>query len=299
MAYQATIGGADAVQRLPRVRRITPHDLIDSLKKGLDDFRAMPTHALFLCIIYPIAGLVIARLTIGYDFLPLLFPLASGFALVGPVMALGVYELSRRRERGLDADWTHAFDLLQAESFRAIVALALMLLAIFVVWIATANAIYVAHFGYAAPASVGAFLHDVMTTDAGHRLILIGNVVGFVFAVVAFTVSVVGFPLLLDREIGAVAAAATSVKAVLRNPFTMALWGVIVATALLLGSLPLFIGLAVVIPILGHSTWHLYRKVVVSDLPPREMHPRPPKGRRYAADFPAALFPFYDKNKRT
>src|SRR6266853_6095130 len=121
MAYQETMSGARAAQGLPRVRKIAPHDLIDALKKGLDDFRAMPTHALFLCIVYPVAGLFIAAATVGLDFLPLLYPIASGFALVGPVMALGVYELSRRRERGLDADWTHAFDLLQAESFRAIV----------------------------------------------------------------------------------------------------------------------------------------------------------------------------------
>jgi uncharacterized membrane protein len=293
------ITSAGAVRRLPRVRRIAPHDLVDALKKGLDDFRAMPTHALFLCLIYPIAGLVIARATVGFDFLPLLYPLASGFALVGPVMAIGVYELSRRREHGLDVDWTHAFDLLQAESFRAILALGLLLLTLFFVWIAAANAIYVTHFGYAPPASIAAFLHDVFTTDAGRGLMVIGNIVGFVFALVVFMISAVSFPLLLDREIGAIAAAATSVKVVLRNPLTMTLWGLIVAAALLIGSLPLFIGLAVVVPVIGHSTWHLYRKVVVADMPPRALHPRPPKGRRYAADFPSALFPFYDKETRT
>jgi uncharacterized membrane protein len=213
-------------------------------------------------------------------------------------MALGVYELSRRREKGLEAGWEHAFDLLQAQSFRAVAAFGLGLLAIFVIWIAVADAIYVAFFGYAAPESIGAFLRDVLTTEAGHRMILIGNGVGFVFALGAFAISVVAVPLLLDREIGAIAAAATSVKAVLRNPLTMALWGLIVAAALVIGSLPLFVGLAVVIPVLGHATWHLYRKVVVPDLAPREIQPRPQKGRRYAADFPAALFPFYDKNTR-
>jgi uncharacterized membrane protein len=297
MAYQETISGAQA-HGLPRVRKIALHDLIDALKKGLGDFRAMPTHALFLCIVYPIAGLFIAAATIGLDFLPLLYPIVSGFALVGPVMALGVYELSRRRERGLDADWSHAFDLLHAKSFRTIMAFGLVLVAIFVVWIAVADAIYVAYFGYAAPESIGAFVRDVLTTDAGRRMILVGNGVGFLFALVAFSISVVAVPLMLDREIGAIAAAATSVKAVVRNPLTMGLWGLIVGVALLIGSLPLFIGLAVVIPVLGHATWHLYRKVVVSDLPPREIQPRPQKGRRYAADFPAALFPFYDEDTR-
>ena len=134
---------------------------------------------------------------------------------------------------------------------------------------------------------------------AGHSLILVGNVVGFLFAVVAFVISVVAFPLLVDRDIGATAAAATSFKAVLRNPVTMALWGLIVAVALLIGSLPLFFGLAVVIPVLGHATWHLYRRVVVNDLPHREVQPHPPKGPRYAADFPAVLFPVRDRETRS
>jgi uncharacterized membrane protein len=298
MAYQETIGAATATHSLPRVRAITPRDLIDVLASGFDDFWAMPTHVIFLSMIYPFAGVIIAVATFGYDLLPLLYPMAAGFALVGPFAAIGIYELSRRREQGLDTDWTHAFDLLQAESVRAILALGLILLAIFAVWIAVAHAIYVAHFGDAPPESIGGFVRQVLTTEAGHRMILIGNGVGFLFALVAFAISVVAFPLLIDRNISATAAAATSVKAVLRNPFTMALWGLIVAAALFIGSLPLFVGLAVAIPVLGHSTWHLYRKVVVPDLSPREVHPTPPKRRRYAADFPAVLFPIYDKEPR-
>ncbi len=298
MAYQETIGAAGRAPSLPHVRAITPRDLVDVLAKGFDDFWAMPTHVIFLSLIYPFIGIVIAWVMSSSDLLPLLYPMAAGFALVGPIAAIGLYELSRRREQGLDTAWTHAFDLLQVESFRAILALGLILLVIFGVWIAVAQAIYVAHFGYGRLESIDAFVRQVLTTDAGHRMILVGNGVGFLFALVAFAISVVAFPLLIDRNISATAAAATSVKAVLRNPLTMALWGLIVAAALLIGSLPLFVGLAIVIPVLGHSTWHLYRKVVVPDLPPREAHPTPPKGRRYAADFPAVLFPVYDKEPR-
>ena len=298
MADQETIGTAGATHSLPRVRAITPRDLIDVLAKGFDDFWAMPTHVIFLSLIYPIAGIIIAGVTLGYDLLPLFYPMAAGFALVGPFAAIGLYQLSWRREQGLDAGWEHAFDLLEANSFRAILALGLILLVIFGLWIAVAQAIYVAHFGYAPPDSIDAFVRQVLTTDAGRRMILVGNGVGFLFALVAFSISVVAFPLLIDRNISATGAAATSVKAVLRNPLTMALWGLIVAGALLIGSLLFFVGLAVVIPVLGHSTWHLYRKVVVPDLPPREAHPTPPKGRRYAADFPAVLFPVYDKEPR-
>ena len=291
MTYQNSMHAAAAApEALPRVRRIAPHDLYDALAKGIDDFVAMPTHAIFLCLIYPVAGLVIAGVTFGFNVLWLIYPLATGFALIGPVAAIGLYELSRRREQGLQADWSHAFDLLQADSFRSIAALALVLLALFGIWIVVAQTIYWAHFGYLVPQSMDAFARQVLTTEAGHRMILIGNATGFLFAVAAFTLSVVAFPLLIDRKIGAAAAAATSVRAVLRNPFTMALWGLIVAVALLLGSLPLFAGLAVVVPVLGHATWHLYRKVVVPDRPEREIQPPRPDVQRYAADFPSVLF---------
>ena len=299
MAYQETSATAGATASLPRVRTITPRDLVDALAKGLGDFRAMPTQVIFLCLIYPIAGLIIARMTFGYELLPLLYPLASGFALIGPVAAVGLYELSRQREQGREPSWRHAFDLLHAESLRAILALGLVLVALFTIWIAVAQAIYVAHFGYGSPESISEFVRQVLTTDPGRRMIVIGNAVGFLFALLAFIISVVAFPLLIDRKISATAAAATSVKAVLHNPLTMALWGLIVALVLLVASLPFFVGLAVAIPVLGHSTWHLYRKVVEPDLPPREVHPAPPKGPRYAADFPAVLFPVHDKPHRS
>ena len=157
MTYQASTSANAAPRALPRVRTITPRDLIDALSKGIDDFAAMPTHALFICLIYPVAGLVIAGATFGFNLLWLIYPLATGFALVGPVAAIGLYELSRRREQGLDADWSHAFDLMQAESFRSIAAVGLVLLAIFGVWIGVAQTIYWAHFGYLVPESMGAF----------------------------------------------------------------------------------------------------------------------------------------------
>ena len=296
MAYQENYRESTAtVEPLPRVRAITPRDLVGVLNKGIDDFAAMPTHALFVSLIYPIAGLVIGIAMSGLNLLWLFYPLAAGFALIGPVAAVGLYELSRRREQGLDTSWSHAFDLLQADSFRSIAALGLVLLVLFGIWIAVAQTIYWAYFGYVVPESIDNFARQVLTTDAGHRMILVGNAVGFLFALIAFMISVVAFPLLLDRRIGAAAAAATSVKAVLRNPITMALWGLIVAVALLLGSLTFFVGLAVIVPVLGHATWHLYRKVVVPDLAPREVQPAAPEVERYAADFPSVLFTGWGK----
>lgn len=289
MANQDVFATA-ATAPLPAIRKITLSDLREALAKGLDDFWAMPTHVVFISLIYPIVGLFLARLAFGYEVLPLLFPLAAGFALIGPFAAIGLYELSWRREQGLDASWRHAFDVFHSPSFGAIAALGLVLTAIFVVWVAVANAIYIAYFGYATPPSVGHFVEQVLTTSAGWRLIVVGNAVGFLFAVAASMLSVIAFPLLIDRNVGAAAAALTSVRAVLKNPLPMVAWGLIVTALLVLGSIPFFIGLAVVMPLLGHSTWHLYRKVVESDMHAPEEHRRPPRNPRYAAEFPASLF---------
>ena len=290
MAHVHFLMGADSIHARPAVRTIRLADLKDALRRGLADFSVMPTHVAFLCLIYPIVGLVLARLTLGYDVLPLLFPLAAGFALVGPFAAIGFYELSRRREQGLPISWADAFDVLRSPSRGAIAALGLLLLTIFVIWIAVAQAIYIANFGYEAAASIPHFLDQVFTTPAGWTLIIVGNFVGFLFAVAVLAISVVSFPLLVDRDVGAVEAVLTSMRAVARNPITMAAWGMIVAALLVIGSLPFFFGLAVAVPVLGHSTWHLYRKLVEPNLNPHQEHPRPPQRRRYAAQFPAALF---------
>ena len=247
---------------LPAVRRITVADLGDILARGVDDFAAFRTDVVFLCMVYPLAGFVLARLAFGYDFLPLLFPLASGFALVGPVAAGGLYEMRRRRERGDAVSWADAFDVFRAPSFGSIVLFGLMLMAIFAIWLNAAVAIYDLTLGPEAPQSVATFARDVFTTDRGWALTVVGVGVGFLFAVLVLAISVVSVPLLLDRDVGLAAAVGTSLRAVAVNPGPMAVWGLIVAFGLVLGSIPLFLGLIVVMPVLGHATWHLYRRVV-------------------------------------
>ena len=253
--------GADASIR-PNIRRIGTADLKDALVKGFADFNAMPTHLIFLGLIYPILTLVCARAYAGLDVLPLVFPLLAGYTLIGPLVATGMYELSRRREQGLYTSRANAFEVFRSPSILATGVLGVVLMVIYFGWLLAAWAIYVLNFGDVAPDSVTEFARQVFTTPAGWALIIEGSGAGFLFAVAVLTLSVVSFPLLLDRDVGVMMAIKTSIRAVVANPVAIAIWGVVVAVALILGSLPFFVGLAVVMPVLGHATWHLYRKIV-------------------------------------
>ena len=262
VANETAIAEEDASSARLIVRTIGVGDLRDALSKGLVDFEAMPTHLVFLCLMYPILMLIIARVAAGYDVLPLVFPLLAGYTLIGPLVATGMYELSRRREQGLDISRSHAFDVLRFASIGAIARLSVILMTIYFAWLGTAWAIYERTFGGVVPASIAEFALQVIATPSGWTLIFVGCGAGFIFANVAFALSVVSFPMLVDRDVGVATAVQTSVRAVLANPITMGMWAFIVASALLIGSLPFFVGLAVVLPVLGHATWHLYRKVV-------------------------------------
>jgi uncharacterized membrane protein len=263
MAHVLT--GAE-IGAVPRVQKIDVADIKLALAKGLGDFLAVPSHAIFLAIIYPIVGLVVVRAALGGALMPLIFPIVAGFALVGPFAGIGLYELSRRRELGLDATAGHIIvDIFQSPALGSVAALGIVLMVVFLAWLAAAQHIYRALFGPLAPQSVGAFLQDLATTPAGHMLIIVGNGVGFLFAVLVLVMSVISFPLMLDRHVGVATAVATSCRVVAANPVAMAFWGFIVAAGLVVGSAPLLFGLAVVIPVLGHATWHLYRAVIPAD----------------------------------
>ncbi len=246
----------------PVIHKIGVADLKDAMVKGLADFKAMPTHLVFLCLIYPILTLLFARAYAGYDVLPLIFPLIAGYTLIGPLVATGMYELSRRREQGLDTSRWKAFRVLQKHAIRSIGLLGALLLVIYLAWLLMALNLWEKNFGTGTPESIGEFLTQVFLTEDGWELIIVGSGVGFLFATVVFTLSVVSFPMLIDRDVGIVMAVTTSIKAVVANPVTMGMWGFIVTATLFIGALPFFVGLAIVLPVLGHATWHLYRQVV-------------------------------------
>lgn len=251
----------DYVHEALPVRKIGVSDLVDALRLGWADFMAKPSHIIFLGLIYPVAGLLLAQLSINNNVLPLLFPLLAGFALIGPFAGLGLYEISRRRELGLDTSWRHALDVFDARSIRSILILGGMLFVLFGIWLWAAMAIYGWAFRGQDPGSIGAFITSVTTTADGFRLIVVGHMVGLAFAIVALMLSAVSFPLLLDKHTDVGVAIATSTRAVLKNPVTMSLWGGIITLALGVGALTAFVGLAIFIPVLAHASWHLYRKI--------------------------------------
>lgn len=265
MATFHVMAGPDEMVARPAIRRIGFSDVFDALSRGFDDFRARPSHYAFLCLIYPICGVVLVTWSSGANMLPLIFPLMAGFALLGPFLAVGLYEISRRRELGLDASWRHALEVRRSPALPAILAVGAMLTVLFVAWLLVAQDLYVSLFGPEPPQSLALFLASIFAREEGTLLMLAGNAIGFCFALVALSTTVIAFPLLIDRDVGAVSAVATSLRATLLNPAPVALWGLIVAALLVVGTIPLFVGLAVVMPILGHATWHLYRKLVADE----------------------------------
>jgi uncharacterized membrane protein len=258
----------ESIAHLPEVRRLTIVDLRQALQKGVEDFVACRTDVMFLCLLYPVIGIFLTWLALDRDLLPLLFPAISGFALLGPVAGIGLYEMSRRREQGLDTNWITAFSVISSPSFGAILVLGLFLLGVFTAWLFTAGGLYAFFLGSEPPQSATAFLHEVLTTGPGWGLIVVGMAVGFLFAIFVLTISLVSFPLLLDRDVGIPVAVATSMRVAAFNPGPVAAWGLFVAVSLALGSLPFFLGLIVVLPILGHATWHVYRAAVT---PPQRL----------------------------
>jgi len=255
------------------VRRIGAADLNASLSEGWSDFMEMRGDIIFLAVLYPLIGIVAAVATVGNALLPRFLPIVAGTGLLGPVAAVGFYEMARRREMGLHSNWPHFLDVRKRPSFDEIASVSGLLFAIFALWLLAAAALYVLLWGvwnppwltsfvWYEPHSIGDFLSKLFGTARGWALIVIGAAIGGVFAALVLAVSVVSMPLLVDCDVSAAAAVKTSMRATRENAGVMLRWGLTVAALLVLGSIPLFIGLAVVLPWLGYSTWHLYTRLV-------------------------------------
>jgi len=250
----------------PTIHKLSLADLEDALLKGVEDFKAKPTFGAFVIFIYPLVTLAAFMVVFNYDWLPLVFPTVSGLLLIGPFVTIGMCEVSRRRELGQDISGLGAFDFRRSASSQDIVLLGLLLVALFFFWLATAMTIFGLTLGdpwQSAPAELGVgFVQRLFTTGAGWTLIIVGNAFGLLFAITALCVGALSFPLLLDKPVGIGVAVQTSIRVVLANPIMMMVWGLVVVLSMVIGALPLLLGLSLTIPILGHATWHLYRKAI-------------------------------------
>jgi len=262
MAYETSFRDIQVRSTEIGIRRIGLNDLRQALKEGYDDFNAMPTLGVFLTVLYPLFALLLTLSLIGKSLLYLAFPMVAGLTLIGPAVSVFLFELSRRRERGLDVRWRSAFDFVHSASFAPILALSILMMLFYLAWLFMAQFLYFGMFGVDPPVSASDFVNQLVTTRRGMGLAVYGVLLGFFFAVAALAMSVVAFPLLLDKPVTAATAVVTSIKAVAFNFMVMAVWGVIVVVLLAAGAVVFLLGLAVVLPILGHSTWHLYRRVV-------------------------------------
>lgn len=262
MANLHVMSGAGDKLDMPVIRTITIADLFTALRRGAADFWEKPSHYVLLIVIYPIVGIVLATWMNGFQTWSLLYPLVGGFALVGPIAALPLYEVSRRREQGLDTSWGEAMNVIRSPAIGSIFALGIMLLVLFTLWLTSAQTLYESLFGSSPPNTFNGLLAQIFNEPGGMTLLIGGSLLGAGFALVVLCTSVIAFPLLLDRDVGAYVAVETSLRAVMRNPIALLAWGVIVGLSVFVGSLLLFVGLAVVLPILGHATWHLYRLLV-------------------------------------
>lgn len=244
------------------VNSLTAADLDWALREGWNDFKDKRGDLLLIPIMYAVVGFLASIFAFNSQLFPLIFPLAAGFALVGPVAAAGFYELARRREAGIDASWFHFLDPLKGRSRVPLAVLTVMLAVIFVAWMGAAWAIYGNTLGQVGPATPSAFADAMFSTGPGLTMILVGNIVGAVFALVTLAVAAFSFPMVVDQPVDPVKAIATSIAAFRASPGTMVRWGITVALILLAGAIPLFIGLVVALPVLGYATWHLYTRAV-------------------------------------
>jgi uncharacterized membrane protein len=251
-----------AARTAPGVRKIDQSDLNWALAEGWRDFQEKRGDLILLALIYPIVAFMAAAIAYDGRLFSMFFPLVAGLSILGPAVASGFYELARRREAGLDSGWLHFFDPMNGRGRTELAILTGGLGLIFAGWMGCAALIYQATVAGYAPAGPLDFLHRLFTTREGWTMIVVGNLTGAVFAIAALMLGLVSFPMIVDRPVDPLTAVMTSVRAVEQNPVAVATWGAWVAGLLFIGCATAFIGLAIVLPVLGYASWHLYTRLV-------------------------------------
>ena len=245
----------------PVVRRIGASDIAEDLGEGLRDFQALPLYGLAFGTLYAAGGILIVLCLTAFGMVYFAYPLAAGFALIGPFVATGLYEVSRRREAGQKVSFGAIWSTVRSRS--EIGWMAFVTLFFFVIWMYQVRLLIALFLGLNASfSSLKDFVTTVLTTSEGLLFLAIGNLEGAALSLILFSLTVVSFPLLLDREVDFVTAMVTSVRAVVTSPLPMIGWAAVIVLLLIVSAIPYFLGLIVTVPLLGHTTWHLYRRIV-------------------------------------
>jgi uncharacterized membrane protein len=246
----------------PKVRAVTFGDLRDVLGCGWSDFRKAPMYGLFFAAIYAAGGVVLVAAVTAWDMRWLSYPLVIGFALIGPFIATGLYEVSRRLETNIALSWRDVLGVVWDQHRRELGWMAIVMLFVFWIWLYQARTLFAVFFGSQGFATYERFVEAVFATTNGWTFLIVGHIVGAVISMILFALTVVSCPLLLEREVDFITAMITSVRAVLKSPIVMGSWGLFVVVSIILSAIPAFLGLLVVLPVLGHATWHLYHRTV-------------------------------------
>ena len=252
--------GNSAPPAFPVVRAATFEDIGIALAQGWDDFLKAPFYGLFLGGVYALGGLLVVATVAWFGMGYLAYPLAAGFVLIGPFIAAGLYEVSRRLERDEKLEWRGVLRVIFAQS--AIAICAPFAIFAFIVWMYQVRLLVALFLGFQSFANFGAFIYMVFTTGEGLAFLAVGHLVGAVMASLVFSLTVVSFPLLLDRDVDFITAMIVSVQAVIKSPVVMLCWAFAIVIIVVLASAPFFLGLFVALPVLGHATWRLYRRIV-------------------------------------
>jgi uncharacterized membrane protein len=259
-----TAGAAPRPPAMPKVNEISIGDLAEVLRKGLSDFMRAPQFGLFFGGAYAIGGIIIALSLTTWNIPWMIYPVAIGFPLIGPFVAVGLYEVSRRLESGKPLVWREILGAVWLQRQRELAWMAFVMLFVFWVWMYQVRLLVAIILSRMSFSTLDRFIEVVFTTPQGWTFLAIGHVVGAILSLVLFSITVVSIPLLLDREADFVTAMITSVKTVISNPVPMIGWGIFVTLAVIVSSIPVFLGLLVTLPVLGHATWHLYKKAVAA-----------------------------------
>ena len=253
----------DTLRPMPRVNRITANDVIDALASGLADFRAAPVYGLAIGALFAAGGLFVILSAAALKMSYLSYPAAAGFVLIGPFAAVGLYEVSRRLSSGEELSWSTILRTMWAQKGRELSWMAFVVLFIQIMWMYQVRLLLALFLGFKSFATFDEFLTEIITTPEGLMFLAVGHVVGAILSLLLFSLTVISFPLLLEEDRDFITAMITSVRAVVTSPVPMIGWALVVTALLIVSMVPAFLGLIVVLPVLGHTTWHLYKKCVV------------------------------------